>query len=203
MRLLYKFVCGACLTASLALAFFWVRNFYVLDDLHYLTANPTTLTIRDWSFDVSRDRMNFEVCSTTYDEMGGLNWALERKIAEGHPLGLSHVREQPFHLSSDRWYSPYVLFNSGWSYPAKPLLRLHRDTGVFEILGNYSVRGSTMAFPIWEPLLLFLVPPLIALAVYVRRRRRLRHALVSRRCVKCNYDLRASKGRCPECGTAF
>ena len=54
--------------------------------------------------------------------------------------------------------------------------------------------------PHWIPVALFLPPPL-AWAVLrwrraVARRRRRRHGC----CVRCGYDLRASSGRCPECG---
>ncbi len=52
-------------------------------------------------------------------------------------------------------------------------------------------------FPLWMPTLLF---PLLSWACYFpvyRRRKRKKLGL----CVKCGYDLRASKDQCPECGT--
>ena len=55
----------------------------------------------------------------------------------------------------------------------------------------------TLIFPYWALMLLLAPLPLQALyAALVRRRRR-----VSGQCAHCGFDLRASSGRCPECGT--
>ncbi len=56
------------------------------------------------------------------------------------------------------------------------------------------------SLPLWIPTLVFgislsLCRPLL----HHRRRKRKKFGL----CLKCGYDLRASKERCPECGTGF
>jgi hypothetical protein len=53
----------------------------------------------------------------------------------------------------------------------------------------------------WHVFVLAALPPAIVLRAAVRRwlrERRSRHGL----CFRCGYDLRATPGRCPECGTA-
>ena len=53
--------------------------------------------------------------------------------------------------------------------------------------------------PLWMPTLLFAALTWFTLLPAHRRRKRKKLGL----CVKCGYDLRASKDRCPECGEGF
>jgi hypothetical protein len=53
-----------------------------------------------------------------------------------------------------------------------------------------------IGFPFWAPTVLFSIPPLLVLTVFILRRgKRLKNL-----CPTCGYDLRASPDRCPECG---
>ncbi len=63
-----------------------------------------------------------------------------------------------------------------------------------------SFRGRTLfiRLPLWIPVLCFCFPLYLSLPFH-RRRKRKKLGL----CVKCGYDLRASKDRCPECGEEF
>jgi hypothetical protein len=51
------------------------------------------------------------------------------------------------------------------------------------------------------PLAYLFVPAAVAPAVWTWARQRRRMHARSGRCVRCGYDLRATPGRCPECGT--
>ena len=53
--------------------------------------------------------------------------------------------------------------------------------------------------PLWLPMLGF--GPIVTWNWFLVLRRRKRKKLGL--CLKCGYDLRASKDRCPECGTQF
>ena len=57
---------------------------------------------------------------------------------------------------------------------------------------------AAMVVPIWALTLLTALPPAVFL---VRRLRRRPLPAGARPCPRCNYDLRATPDRCPECGT--
>ena len=61
-----------------------------------------------------------------------------------------------------------------------------------------SFAGRVISVPFWGVIVVTLVLPLSA----VQRRRRDRRLIREGRCRACGYDLRATPGRCPECGTA-
>lgn len=52
-------------------------------------------------------------------------------------------------------------------------------------------------FPYWVPAIAFAVAPLL----WLRRYRLLRRRIGRGACAECGYDLQATPGRCPECGT--
>ncbi len=69
----------------------------------------------------------------------------------------------------------------------------YRDEGVNGFI-RYADRG--LWIPLWLPLLLFALAPV----AHLRRQRQAWRRGVNGLCVRCGYDLRASPGRCPECG---
>jgi hypothetical protein len=58
------------------------------------------------------------------------------------------------------------------------------------------VRWTRVIFPAWLAATLFASLPITRLVMSIRRRTRTREGL----CPACGYDLRATPGRCPECG---
>lgn len=69
------------------------------------------------------------------------------------------------------------------------------DNSLFNFQWDRSLGGAAVAIPFWFPALLFLVTGM----VFVMHGSRKEFARGF--CQECGYDLRASKDRCPECGT--
>ena len=71
-----------------------------------------------------------------------------------------------------------------------------------EVFDNKPAGGRAawcvIAVPYVYPIVLAAVPPALWLGTWAARRRRFGRG----RCVNCGYDLRESRERCPECGTA-
>jgi hypothetical protein len=83
----------------------------------------------------------------------------------------------------------------------QPLLQtigfvMDRQTGNL-VPGQVTFVVRTVVLPDWFTCLLAAALPAFWIRLTVRRRRRRRLGL----CARCGYDLRASFGRCPECGT--
>ncbi len=63
---------------------------------------------------------------------------------------------------------------------------------------TWQARSRNVVFPYWCALM----PSLIFPTLWLARRTRHRRRRAAGRCHHCGYDLRATPGRCPECGTA-
>ena len=66
-------------------------------------------------------------------------------------------------------------------------------------VGGSTFRMWSLSIPLWMPIALFGFLFWRSFVPLHRRRKRKKLGL----CLKCGYDLRASKERCPECGTGF
>ena len=78
-----------------------------------------------------------------------------------------------------------------------------RTLGGFGVLdtagGGTSTRSIVLMFPHWFAVVVFAVAP-CCLAIGKLRAIRSNRRKRDGRCVRCGYDLRASRERCPECG---
>lgn len=91
--------------------------------------------------------------------------------------------------SPSTWYPPHShLLGLGWESITEDAVT---DAGA-----HLTRRSTNVALPLWVFALSTALPVTLALGRTVRHQRRLR----GNRCTNCGYDVRASPGRCPECG---
>ena len=110
-----------------------------------------------------------------------------------------------FSHTSDR-LSPEAVWHGGMSsYPLVVRWRLgfvfqtytRYRMGFEQPSGGFVTRHRLIIIPYWCPAAAFALAPAVWVVCWRRRRRQHRAGL----CPRCGYDLRASKERCPECGT--
>ena len=92
------------------------------------------------------------------------------------------------------------LAKSGLAWGTVPVMRRLPVLSGIPVLGalfQTRVTGRYVKVPWWSLVALTAAPPALRAASTWRRRRRRRVG----RCATCGYDLRATPGRCPECGT--
>ena len=134
---------------------------------------------------------------TTLDEAvyasAGGAWTLQ---TAPHRLELLRLEHQGpaggWQLSSTPRRGPGV--NSTWLPPAKQGLGFGWEARTL----SPQLRYWRAVVPFWFVVAVLLCAPALRVSGALRRRRR----GDGNRCVSCGYDLRASAGRCPECGTA-
>ena len=81
---------------------------------------------------------------------------------------------------------PHLLLGFGWEGPRTPAT-------------PSALNRARLTFPFWLPVAVLSLLPLRRLLVFGRERRAARR-LAAGFCTSCGYDLRATRGRCPECG---
>jgi hypothetical protein len=175
------------LLLAVATAMLWIHTLECADAIRWRVANQGTL-------------INYRTVGVI-STMGGVEifWSF------------SHVAPSPQelrNLSSFRGFFPRPLtVNEDPVDPSFASFRYFSVADAIHPLGFYfdRVRAApryhatvgTLSVPFWFVLVCFAIAPAMRLMHELRRRSRGKPGL----CAKCGYDLRASSGQCPECGT--
>ena len=117
-------------------------------------------------------------------------WEVLRQQGTLPPLSEEQRAAHELHLEA---MYPY------WTVMGFRTFDFYRGLPKFSGSSAGSVKPWSVLIPLWIPTLLLSVPFVFPLVRRLRRRKRKKLGL----CVKCGYDLRGSKERCPECGTGF
>ena len=205
MRVFLRVSCVVCLLISAALTFFWMRGYYVEDVLHHFSADQRSLRSREYEVKSNSGNIIYVENTITYEEADGFDLGVAITVQRGTPLGWSRTREKPFdNYAEARYRSPLWLARFAIAVDhGRYEMDVTQLRPVPQFFGSSVQEAWYITFPIWPLWLLFMLPPAIGCFLYIRRKRRSRVRFFTARCRKCNYDLRASKGRCPECGTPF
>ena len=154
----------------------WVRGKWVSDILLYVTGGSRTSSQTTWMAGNGAGGialLEFHASSSDID-------------SPGQPLGYQRRRRRPQYAGMPpEWES--VLHGPGFAWFAQESNPYGGQQGMYGVI-----------VPAWFVLMLLAAFPTARLLLYLRRGRRHRAGLWP----ACGYDLRATPGRCPECGAA-
>jgi len=203
MRRLFTLLSALSLLLCAAVAVLWVRSYQRFDLIDHATVEPQRyqVDVGFGAFTLQRVRRvglgsaRGRVCFSRYSEYGD-----SRRIRTEWPGGgWSYSTER---LDPDQIVAPGPDVAVGVEWDVLGFGRRHYTwTSAFGTSTGFTYTLDETSLPHWLLCLFTALPPAIACARFARGRRRRRR---SRRglCRACGYDLRATPGRCPECGTA-
>jgi predicted RNA-binding Zn-ribbon protein involved in translation (DUF1610 family) len=179
IRRLSNLAIASSFLLAAAICVLWLRSYHLTDKL--------TLTRDDGirSFRSAKGRVVLGLYLANY------------KFGPGDVRGVAYTREEPTPADVDLLGALFLCYDPSaqltdwrragfvWSHR-----RSNRDLIVTAVAPFWSLSAATAAFPLG------------CTALRLRSRRRQRRGRTSGLCPTCNYDLRATPHRCPECGTA-
>jgi hypothetical protein len=175
----------------------WIRTYFAFDSATRAGASPARVTPEISAFIRDHSEGGYD-----FDQRCTLDFWL--------PQGAFLLRFESDLDLHDRWpnrYAMYPIWRFQTSAARSPQSLPIPRSGFASALNftyHNEIKGQTLGvddhvfwlgFPLWFPSLIFIILP--ALFLYRHRKSRRHDGL----CPNCTYDLRASKGRCPECGT--
>jgi hypothetical protein len=183
LRRLFTLLSALSLLLCVATVALWVRSYWVAYEYAYerYEGNPDDRPLVVRSTRISLSRGGVEASRWLYT--AGADWVVS-KFAEGIPLTYWEESEATRYPSLQETHVPILArLGLGWGGYAR------RDP-------NLSVDGGWVVIPLWVVAVAFAALPAARL---------MRGTLAARSaragsCRVCGYDLRATPGRCPECG---
>ena len=209
-----RVVLAACTLACAGSATLWAASWRWFFEVHVDRPLPGTAEVRD-EFATAPPGASPDVRTFV--------WMLNEPMPTDERCGLWLNRGQfMFHWSHGRrlsaveeplssWFRPpgYATRPARWTFAAsdhvvppesRPGFRWSCEGPVATPRVSPSLGRLAIGVPMWLPTLLAGLPPAACLAGLILRRRRRAGRSAAGLCPACGYDLRATPGRCPECG---
>jgi hypothetical protein len=168
----------ACVLASAAIFALLARSYSTCDDVHYTFGSSDRAVFR--TFDLGSLEGHLFLSIITFNDEG-----------PGRETGFDYSVDY-----SQGRFSSRPLATMDQFYNDKKIWLKFGIVSASNAGGTEAIRG--VAMPHWFAAIALLVLPIIRSVKWFRHRRQVRAGC----CAKCGYDLRASSGRCPECGAS-
>jgi hypothetical protein len=192
-RHLLNLLTALSLLLCVAVCVLWVRSYFAQDIVEHSTVATTPAGFRWWSYSIAtwKGVVRAGAIRHEYNKV-----ASPQASAQDYQVTLAEARGRAIRSAAERkWRSrqpeDWTLRGDhplgSWGFSWQPL---------DETRTGYRGYGLGASSPWWFLLLLCSLPPGLRLIGWLRRRRHRDRSL----CPACGYDLRATPGRCPECG---